>query len=140
MSTWTNEQIDTFLQEIGMCPDGYDAMNKLGNYGLGLDEAAARLRDAGYTRYADWVLEQKKTGAYVRFNGTVLSTADFKVKDPFSGEEFVYSDVDSVKTKLVEIAQQMINHHGFTVSQSIANENGDETWFATDMAQTIVVS
>ena len=53
MSQWTNQEIDTFLKDIGMCKEGYEAMNALGNYGLTLDEASANLNASGYPKYAE---------------------------------------------------------------------------------------
>lgn len=85
MSQWTNYEIDTFLKEIGMCKEGYDAMNSLGNYGLTLDEAAANLNASGYPKFAEWVLEQKKTEAYVRFNGKVMTMGAYQVFNPLTG-------------------------------------------------------
>lgn len=140
MTQWTNQEIDTFLKDIGMCKEGYDAMNALGNYGLTLDEAANNLRNAGYPKFAEWILEQKKTEAYVRFNGKVLTMGAYQVFNPLTGVHTRYETEVEVKAALVEIAKQILEQHCPTVVQELSNENGDTCWIPTKMNETLVIS
>lgn len=140
MSQWTNDEIDAFLREIGMCQEGYDAMNALGNYGLTLDEAAAKLNDSGYPKFAEWVLEQKKTEAYVRFNGKVITMGAYQVFNPLTGVHTRYETEAEAKQALIAIAQDILKQHSPTVVQELSNENGDTVWIATKMNETLVVS
>jgi hypothetical protein len=140
MSQWTNDEIDAFLREIGMCQEGYDAMNALGNYGLTLDEAAAKLNDSGYPKFAEWVLEQKKTEAYVRFNGKVITMGAYQVFNPLTGVHTRYETEAEAKQALIAIAQDILKQHSPTVVQELSNENGDTVWIATKMNETLVIS
>ncbi len=140
MSQWTNEEIDTFLKEIGMCKEGYEAMNKLGNYGLTLDQAAARLQEAGYPKFAEWILEQKKTEAYVRFNGKVYTMGAYQVFNPLTGVHTRYETEAEAKQALAGIAQEILKQHCPTVVQELSNENGDTCWIATNLNESLVVS
>ena len=140
MSQWTNDEIDAFLREIGMCQEGYDVMNKLGNYGLTLDEAAARLNASGYPKFAAWVLEQKKTEAYVRFNGKVITMGAYQVFNPLTGLHTRYETEQEAKQALVLIAQEVLKQHCPTVVRELSNENGDTCWIATTMNEALVVS
>jgi len=140
MSQWTNDEIDAFLREIGMCQEGYDAMNALGNYGLTLDEAAAKLNDSGYPKFAEWVLEQKKTEAYVRFNGKVITMGAYQVFNPLTGVHTRYETEAEAKQALIVIAQDILKQHSPTVVQELSNENGDTVWIATKMNETLVIS
>ena len=139
MSQWTNDEIDAFLKEIGMCQEGYDVMNKLGNYGLTLDEAAQRLKENGYPKFAEWVLEQKKTEAYVRFNGKVI-TVSYQVFNPLTGVHTEYPDKESARVAMVSIAQQILETHTISIVKVVANENGDAAWTPTTIEQPLVVS
>ena len=140
MSQWTNDEIDAFLREIGMCQEGYDVMNALGNYGLTLDEAAAKLNNSGYPKFAEWVLEQKKTEAYVRFNGKVITMGAYQVFNPLTGVHTRYETEAEAKQALIAIAQDILKQHSPTVVQELSNENGDTVWIATKMNETLVVS
>lgn len=140
MTQWTNQEIDTFLKDIGMCKEGYDAMNALGNYGLTLDAAANNLRNAGYPKFAEWILEQKKTEAYVRFNGKVLTMGAYQVFNPLTGIHTRYETEAEAKAALVEIAQEVLKQHCPTVVQELSNENGDTCWIPTTMHTTLVIS
>lgn len=139
MAQWTNEEIDAFLKDIGMCKEGYDAMNALGNYGLTLDEAANNLKNAGYPKFAEWILEQKKTEAYVRFNGTVCTYGEFKVINPITMEEHTKETVEEIHDVLVEIVKQMISNYGFTAVEEIPDENGNVAWRPVDMTSGLIV-
>jgi len=140
MSQWTNDEIDAFLREIGMCQEGYDVMNALGNYGLTLDEAAAKLNASGYPKFAGWVLEQKKTEAYVRFNGSIITMGAYQVFNPLTGVHTKYETEAEAKQALIAIAQDILKQHSPTVVQELSNENGDTVWIATKMNETLVVS
>ena len=139
MAQWTNEEIDAFLKDIGMCKEGYDAMNALGNYGLTLDEAANNLKNAGYPKFAEWILAQKQTEAYVRFNGTVCTYGEFKVINPITMEEYTKETAEEIHDVLVEIIKQMISNYGFTVVKETPDENGNVTWEAVDMTSGLIV-
>lgn len=140
MAQWTNEEIDAFLKDIGMCKEGYDAMNALGNYGLTLDEAANNLKNAGYPKFAEWILEQKKTEAYVRFNGKVLTMGAYQVFNPLTGIHTRYETEAEAKAALVEIAKQVLQQHCPTVVQELSNENGDTCWISTKLNETLIIS
>jgi hypothetical protein len=140
MSQWTNDEIDAFLREIGMCQEGYDAMNALGNYGLTLDEAAANLNANGYLKFAGWVLEQKKTEAYVRFNGSIITMGAYQVFNPLTGVHTKYETEAEAKQALIAIAQDILKQHSPTVVQELSNENGDTVWIATKMNEELTVS
>ena len=140
MSQWTNYEIDTFLKEIGMCKEGYDAMNSLGNYGLTLDEAAANLNASGYPKFAEWVLEQKKTEAYVRFNGKVMTMGAYQVFNPLTGVHTKYETEAETKQALIIIAQEILKQNSPMVVQELSNENGDTTWIPTELHKELTVS
>lgn len=137
---WTNQEIDNFLLQIGMCKEGYDAMNKLGNYGLTLDEASENLRVAGYEKFANWILEQKKTEAYVRFNGKVITMGAYQVFNPLTGIHTRYETEEEAKQALVIVANEILQQHCPSVVQEISNENGDTTWIATEIHKTLIIS
>lgn len=139
MSQWTNQEIDTFLKDIGMCKEGYDAMNALGNYGLTLDEASANLNASGYPKFAEWVLEQKKTEAYVRFNGKVITMGAYQVFNPLTGVHTKYETEAEAKQALIVIAQEILNQHSPTVVRELTNENGDSAWIATELHKQLTV-
>lgn len=140
MSQWTNEQIDAFLKEIKMCQEGYNIMTKLGNYGLTLDEAAERLKNNGYVKFAEWVLEQKKTEAYVRFNGSIFTMGAYQVFNPLTGVHTRYETEAEAKAALVEVAGEVLKQHCPTVVQELSNEKGDTVWIASDLNKTLVIS
>lgn len=129
-----------FFKELGMCADGYTVMTKLGNYGLTFDEAATRLEDNGYPRYAQWVRDQKKTEAYVRFYGSVITMGAYQVFNPLTGVHTRYETEEEAKQALVIVAQEVLKQHCPTVVQEISNENGDTAWVATTMNETLVIS
>lgn len=139
MAQWTNEEIDAFLKDIGMCKEGYDAMNALGNYGLTLDEAANNLRNAGYPKFAEWILEQKKTEAYVRFNGKVLTMGAYQVFNPLTGIHTEYPDEQSAREAMVVIGQQILETYPVTLVQAISNENGDQAWSPVTLETPLLV-
>ena len=140
MAQWTNEEIDTFLKDIGMCKEGYDAMNALGNYGLTLDEAAENLKNAGYPKFAEWILEQKKTEAYVRFNGKVITMGAYQVFNSLTGVHTRYETEAEAKAALIQVAKDVLAQHCPRVVQELSNENGDTCWIPTTMNETLVVS
>jgi hypothetical protein len=123
-----------------MCQEGYDAMNALGNYGLTLDEAAANLNANGYPKFAEWVLEQKKTEAYVRFNGKVMTMGAYQVFNPLTGVHTRYETEAEAKQALIVIAQEILKQHSPTVVQELSNEHGDAVWIATKMNEELTVS
>lgn len=140
MAQWTNEEIDAFLKDIGMCKEGYDAMNALGNYGLTLDEAANNLKNAGYPKFAEWILEQKKTEAYVRFNGKVITMGAYQVFNPLTGVHTRYETEAEAKQALVAIAKEILRQHAPTVVQELSNENGDTVWIPSTLNETLNIS
>jgi hypothetical protein len=99
MINWTNEQIDTFLASVDFCERGNDLMTELGNYGLSLDEAAERLWRSGYKEEAAWVRSLKTTENYVRANGESFALTDYKLVDPFTSEQFIFSTEAETRIK-----------------------------------------
>jgi hypothetical protein len=140
MINWTNEQIDTFLASVGFCERGNDLMTELGNYGLSLDEASERLWNGGYTEEAAWVRSLKTTENYVRANGESFALTDYKLVDPFTSEQFIFSTEAELRIKLIEIARKIVDQYEFSVVESQLLENGDESWVAFNMENPVVIS
>lgn len=140
MINWTNEQIDTFLQSVDFCEHGQTIMTELGNYGLSLDEAADRLREHGYREEAAWVRSLKTTENYVRANGESFALTDYKLVDPFTSEQFIFSTEAEVRAKMVEIARKTVDQYEFSIVESQLLENGDESWTTFNMENLVVIS
>jgi hypothetical protein len=134
------EDVRVFFTELGMCQEGYDAMVKINSYGLTFDEAAASLNANGYPKFAEWLLAQKKTEAYVRFYGKVITMGAYQVFNPLTGVHTRYETEAEAKQALIAIAQDILKQHSPTVVQELSNENGDSVWIATKMNETLVVS
>jgi hypothetical protein len=134
------EDVQAFFTELGMCQEGYDVMAKINSYGLTFDEAANRLEERGYPKLASWVLEQKKTEAYVRFYGKVITMGAYQVFNPLTGVHTRYETEAEAKQTLIVIAQEVLKQHCPQVVQELSNENGDTTWIPTEIHKTLVVS
>jgi hypothetical protein len=140
MINWTNEQIDTFLASVDFCERGNDLMTELGNYGLSLDEAAERLWRSGYKEEAAWVRSLKTTENYVRANGESFALTDYKLVDPFTSEQFIFSTEAETRIKLLEIARKVTDQYEFSIVESRLLENGDESWTTFNMENPVVIS
>ena len=140
MINWTNEKIDAFLASVDFCEHGNNLMTQLGNYGLSLDEAAERLWANGYKEEAAWVRSLKTTENYVRANGESFALTDYKLVDPFTGEQFIFSTEAEVKAKMLEVARKIVDQYEFSVAESQLLENGNETWNAINMKNVVLIS
>lgn len=141
MIGWSNEQIDAFLESVDFCEHGRTIMNDLNNYGLSLDEAAARLREHGYREEAAWVLSLKRTPMFVKQNGSEISVEKYKTVNQITHEVVELQNKDEVKAFLVDQVKQLIVKHNFHVKEEHEDENGNTTWVnpSEDFLATITI-
>lgn len=132
--------VQQFFDSIYMCDEGYGLMEKLDIYGLNFDDVAQVLKDNGFRDEAAWLLHQKKTEAYVRFYGKVITMGAYQVFDPITGVHTRYETEAEAKAALVEVAKKVLKLHCPSVVQEISNEHGDTAWTPTNMNETLVIS
>ena len=133
------QDVQEFFKSIDMCQDGYRAMFALGNYGLTFDEAANRLEERGYPRFAAWVREKKNTPEYVHFYGKEV-TVSYNVFNPLTGTHTEYSDEASAREAVIEVSKQILAAYPVNVVEVHTNENGDSAWVPTTLTTPINIS
>ena len=131
---------EEFLKSQGACQEGIQTVIDNNIVGIEYNLAIRQLIDLNEQDYAGWLIEQKKTEAYVRANGSVFTMNAYQVFNPLTGQHTRYETEQEAKSALVEIAKQVLSQHVPTVVQELANENGDTTWIPTTMHETLTVS
>jgi len=116
-------------------------MNDLNNYGLSLDEAAARLREHGYREEAAWVLSLKRTPMFVKQNGSEISVEKYRTVNQITHEAVELQNKDEVKVFVVDQVKQLIVKHNFHVKEEHEDGNGNTTWVnpSEDFLATITI-
>jgi len=131
---------EEFLKSQDACEEGIQTVIDNNIVGIEYNLAIRQLIDLNEQDYAGWLIEQKKTEAYVRANGSVFTMNAYQVFNPLTGQHTRYETEQEAKSALVEIAKQVLSQHVPTVVQELANENGDTTWIPTTMHETLTVS
>lgn len=129
-----------FLTEFNSCTEGYRFGLENNLIDNDYDAAITFCASNGHQDFADWLIEQKKTEEYVRFNGKVLTMGAYQVFNPLTGVHTRYETEVEAKAALVEIAKQVLEQHCPTVVQELSNENGDTCWIPTKLNETLIVS
>lgn len=136
----TQISIDEFLAGVNICADGVVAMQEVGTYGFSVDEAAQKLKEAGHRDFAAWLLKQKNTEAYVRFNGSQFTMGAYQIHNPLTGQHTRYETEEEAKAALIQIATEILAIHHPTVVRELSNENGDVTWIPTQLIEQLKVT
>ena len=131
---------EEFLKSQDACQEGIQTVIDNNIIGIEYNLAIRQLIDLNEQDYAGWMIEQKKTEAYVRANGSVFTMNAYQVFNPLTGQHTRYETEEEAKGALVEIAKQVLAQHVPVVVQELANENGDTTWIPTTMHETLNVS
>lgn len=129
-----------FLLDVNSCSEGYrfGLENNLINNDY--EEAVVFCATNGHQDFADWLIEQKKTEYYVRNNGSVITMGAYQVFNPLTGTHTRYETENEAKTALIEVATNVLKTHCPKVVQEIMNENGDTTWIATSLDESLIIS
>lgn len=135
----TQITIDEFLAGVNICAEGVIAMQEVGTYGLSVDEAAQKLKEAGQRDFAAWLLSQKNTEAYVRFNGSQFTMGAYQIHNPLTGQHIRCETEEAAKAALVQLATEILAIHRPTVVQELSNEHGDSTWITVEIPNAVQV-
>lgn len=129
-----------FLTEVNSCLEGYrfGLENNLidGDYDFAIDFCSKN----GKQEFADWLITQKSTEYYVKNNGSILTMGAYQVFNPLTGKHTRYETEELARLALIDIAKLVLNEYCPTVVQELSNENGDTTWIATNMNETLIIS
>ena len=130
---------EEFLKSQDACQEGIETVIDNNIIGIEYNLAIRQLIDLNEQDYAGWMIEQKKTEAYVRANGSVFTMNAYQVFNPLTGQHTRYETEAEAKSALVDIAKQVLTQHVPVVVQELANENGDTTWIATTLHETLKI-
>jgi hypothetical protein len=81
-----------------------------------------------------WYINQKKTEAFVRFNGKEFTMGAYQVFNSLTGLHTRYETEAEATAALIETAKAVLAQHLPTVCQELSNENGDTCWIPTDFS------
>lgn len=148
----TNKLTLQFLKDNGVCAAAYQwtadtfaedfAIDPVIDWYYGRDKLLTHIAQNPDTTkgWLDWFDNLKKSDAYVRFNGSVLTMGAYQVFNPLTGIHTRYETETEARAALIDVAKQVLQHHCPTVVQEISNENGDTSWTPTTMNETLVIS
>jgi hypothetical protein len=103
-------------------------------------EVVAFLTEHGYLSDLVWYEDKKKTEAFVRYTGKVITMGlSYQVFNPLTGLHTEYQSEEAAKTAVVEFSRQILESHKPTVCESLSNENGDSVWIPVDFMSQIKV-
>ena len=136
-----------FLQKNNACAEGYRATvenNLIDNdYDAAISWFLSQTNET-LVSYGNWLIEikemYKKTEEFVRTNGKELTMGAYQLFNPMTGIHTRYETEVEVKQALIELSKQVIKQYTPTVVQELSNENGDKTWIATKMVDTLNIS
>ena len=128
-----------FLDIAGVCTEGQQVAIDGAYIGWDYDEVIKDLVKNGKNEDAGWMLFQKKTEAYVRFNAKEVTMGAYQVFNPITGIHNEYQTEEEAKVGMIEVANQILNSNVISVCQVISNENGDSTWIPVELANPYVV-
>jgi len=132
-----------FLQNKDACTAGYRIC--LENNLIDNDYDAAiswflNQTDETLISYGNWLQAFKTTEEFVRTNGKELTMGAYQLFNPTTGTHTRYETEVEARQALVELSKQIIKQYTPTVVQELSNENGDKTWIATKMVDTLNIS
>lgn len=84
--------------------------------------------------FAGWMVEQKNTEGYVRYNGKEFTLGAYQVFNPLTGVHTRYETESEATLAYIEIAKAVLAQQALTVCQELSNENGDTCWIPTDFS------
>ena len=120
---------EEFLLKNNACQESIEYFHE-GNFdGLEYGETLKRCIREGKQDFAGWLLDFKKTEAYVRQNGKEITMSNiYQVFNPGTGNHEYCDSREKAIEKTKEIAQQILEKHNLSVVQEMHNENGDVAW------------
>ena len=91
--------------------------------------------------FAGWLLDQKNTEAYVRYNGKEITMSEsYQVFNPITGVHTVSYDLESAQALVAEISKAVLEHNKVTACKELRNENGDAVWVAVDFPYEVSIT
>ena len=94
----------------------------------------------GYLSDLAWYEDKKKTEAFVRYQGKVVTMATtYQVFNPLTGTHTEHPTENDAKNAIAEISKQVLAVHKPTVCQALINEKGDSAWIPVDYIENIEV-
>ena len=111
---------EEFLKSQDACQEGIQTVIDNNIVGIEYNLAIRQLIDLNEQDYAGWMIEQKKTEAYVRANGSVFTMNAYQVFNPLTGQHTRYETEEEAKGALVEIAKQVLAQHVPVVVQEFS--------------------
>ena len=132
---------EEFLKLQNACEEGIQSAITNGFVGQEYSDVIRDLVSTDQRDFAGWMLDQKKTEAYVRANGKEITVGTtYQVFNPLTGLHTEYATEAEAKIAIVEISKQILAVHKPTVCQALSNENGDSTWIPVDIVQSVEVT
>jgi len=99
------------------------------------------LRSHGHLADLNWYFNAKKTEAYVRFVGKVITMGQYQVFNPITGLHTYCETLSAAKAAMADIANQVLaNAPQITICQEISNEHGDTTWISTQIPNAFLIT
>jgi hypothetical protein len=91
--------------------------------------------------FAGWLLDQKNTEAYVRWNGKEITMGEsYQVFNPWTGTHTVCPDLESAKALITEISNSVLESHKVTACKELKNENGDAVWVPVEFPYAVSIT
>jgi len=99
------------------------------------------LKAHGHLADVEWYFKAKKTEAFVRFAGKVITMGQYQVFNPITGTHTYCETLADAKVVMAEVATQLLaNTSRITICQEISNENGDTTWVPTEIPNAFTIT
>lgn len=128
------------MQAIGACDIGPNFFTEQNLWGQPESVVLAAMRASGMQAEEDWWLAQKRTEAYVRYNGKEITvTETYQVFNPFTGLHTEHITEAEARAAAVEIAKTVLQNNKISVCRAIANEHGDTAWTAVELSNPVQV-
>lgn len=130
------------LFELRACTESIYAIKNRGMWGRPISEILDMLEKEGIDHGARaWWAEQEDTEKFVRLTGSVFTMNEkFKIFNPLSGTHEEFTDIKEARSRLVDIATQVMLIHTPRMVTELINENGDSTWIPTDEHQKLIIN
>lgn len=132
---------EEFLNMQGACQEGIDfaqVENLLTQeYGVAIKVCIKKEKKD----FAGWLLDQKNTEAYVRYNGKEITMGEsYQVFNPITGVHTVCPDPESAQALVAEISKFVLENNKVTACKELRNENGDAVWIAVDFPYEVSIT
>ena len=125
---------EEFLKSQNACAEGLQIAFDNNYLGQDYSSVIRNLISIERKDFAGWMLEQKNTEAYVRYNGKeVTMTETYQVFNPIDGTYTECQNESEAKAKIIEVTKVMLDLHKISVCRALKNENGDVAWIPVEI-------